>query len=517
MRNNSFSDKERLEFYAQQIHDSGVDITLNQKEWTEIAYACASQGEDGREPFHTISSHFPGYSREECDQHYSYCLRTSRNALSIGTIVKIAGDYGVKLHLPRGRRPQSQEDREEGQRNLISQMTAILKQQAEWRFNVWRQRPEIKEEGMDWRPVQERDLDTYLCRLQQNGIKVTMQCLTSLISSRDFSEDFDAFNSWLDSLQPWNPETDFDYIHDFFNGHLEFNDPESEEFYYQMLKKWFVGMVSMMRGLSNENPIMPILKGSQHIGKSYYSRHILPPHLSSYQIEVGPAAIIDKDFIISLSETPLILIDEFFLGGEKRGDIFKYLVTSNSSNVRDSYAHYREPRVRRASLFTTTNEENCIPNSDGSRRYLVVDLKGTVDLVNFPLPYDGAYAQALYLLEHGFQHKPDHDESMQISKHNRKFEQLDDCEEILKIYFRTPQSGEKGEACSAGDIKIKLRNMGYQGRDFDASKIGKAMKRMGFQSKFIHGCHRYLVAKIDQNEYTKVIQNEAKAFSVPMA
>ena len=31
---------------------------------------------------------------------------------------------------------------------------------------------------------------------------------------------------------------------------------------------------------------------------------------------------------------------------------------------------------------------------------LVIDLKGTVDLENFPLPYEGAYAQALYLLDH---------------------------------------------------------------------------------------------------------------------
>ena len=35
--------------YAQQIHDSGIDITPDQKnEWTQIAYACASQGEAGR-------------------------------------------------------------------------------------------------------------------------------------------------------------------------------------------------------------------------------------------------------------------------------------------------------------------------------------------------------------------------------------------------------------------------------------------------------------------------------------
>ena len=65
---NSYTDSEKLELYAQQIHDSGIDITPDQKnEWTQIAYACASQGEAGREPYHLICSNYPGYSREDCD------------------------------------------------------------------------------------------------------------------------------------------------------------------------------------------------------------------------------------------------------------------------------------------------------------------------------------------------------------------------------------------------------------------------------------------------------------------
>ena len=77
---NSYSDLEKLELYAQQIHDSGIDITPDQKnEWTQIAYACASQGEAGREPYHLICSNYPGYSREECDRHFTYCLKTSKH------------------------------------------------------------------------------------------------------------------------------------------------------------------------------------------------------------------------------------------------------------------------------------------------------------------------------------------------------------------------------------------------------------------------------------------------------
>ena len=512
MNNKSYTDKEKLELYARQIHDSGVDITAEQKEWTKVAYACVTQGEEGREPFHLISSNYPSYSREECDQHYSYCLRTSKNQLSIGTIVMLAKEHGIELKLPRGRRPQSEEEKEEVQKNRMTQMTAILKQQAGWRFNVWRQRPEVKEEGQDWRLVQDRDLHTFYCRLQANGIKVTQQDVKSLIYSRDFSEDFDEINSWLDSLKPWDPDTDPDYLKDFYVGHLEFADSENENLYDTMFKKWHVGMVAMIRGISHENPIMPIFKGPEHIGKSYFARHILSKHLRQYLIDAGPATYVDKDFVISLSETPLVLIDEFSFGSDKKSDIFKYLVTSNRSNLRDSYAHFRESRERRASLIATTNLNNFVPNAEGARRYLVVDLKRTVDLDNFPLPYEGAYAQALYLLEHGFQHKPDQDESKMITEHNLPYFEVDDYAEVLNLYFRKPEAGEQGLAMTSSNILQELCEMGYHGATLKPSETGKALKRMGFESKLIHGVNKYLVVKKDQTEYEKEQKEDAKEF-----
>ena len=124
---NSYTELEKLELCAQQIHDSGFDITPDQKnEWTEIAYACASQGEAGREPYHLICSNYPGYTREECDRHFDYCLKTSRNCVGIGTLVKIARDHGLELKLPRGRRPQTSAEAEERQTNRMERIEKEL-------------------------------------------------------------------------------------------------------------------------------------------------------------------------------------------------------------------------------------------------------------------------------------------------------------------------------------------------------------------------------------------------------
>ena len=59
---------------------------------------------------------------------------------------------------------------------------------------------------------------------------------------------------------------------------------------------------------------------------------------------------------------------------------------------------------------------------------------------DFPLPYEGAYAQALYLLDHGFQPKPTHDESQLITEHNRRFDEPNDCEEAILTFLKQPDT-----------------------------------------------------------------------------
>ena len=507
-----FSDLERLQIVAQRIFDAKVDITAEYGKWIEVTMACASLGEQAREPYHLICSQYPNYKRAECDQKFDNCLKTGLGMVTLGTLMQMAKDAGVDVSMPKGRRAQSQDEKEEEKRNRMVKIAEQLREQAEWRYNTWRQRPEVKEPEQEWRPIQDRDLDTFYCRLLESGLNVKQQDVRAMIFNRDFCPDYDALNEWLDSLMPWNPDTDPDYLRQFYLNHLEFEDPENEELYDRMFKKWHVGLVGLIRGVINENPLMPIFKGPQHIGKTFFVRHILPPHLSDYRLEPSPTERIDKDFTISLSETPLILLDEISFGNAQKAEAFKYIITSVKSNVRDSYARFRELRKRRASLIATTNEDNFIPNTEGTRRYLVVDLKDTVDLDNFPLPHEGAYAQALYLLNHGFETKPDQEESQMISQHNKRYVEPNDCEEALKTLFRVPTENDKPLAFGAGDILNELNYNGYRGNGFNVIEIGKAMKRMEFPKKPKSGRTKYLVVRIDPETRKREAETDALDF-----
>ena len=498
---------------AQRIYDRGIDITSDYHDWTRIGFACASLGEQGRDAFHRISSLYPEYKREECDRKFDNCLNTGRGSVTLGTLMKLASDAGVDVNLPRGRRPLTDEQRAEKQENRMRAIRQALTEQGEWRFNTWRQRPEVKEEGQAWRCIEDRDLDTYYVRLREKGIRATKDEVKSLIFSRDFSREYDAAKEWLDSLPAWNPQTDPDYLRQFYIGHLQVNDPEYTELYAEMLRKWHVRMVEMMLGRCSENPIMPILSGSQHIGKSYFARHILPPELRDLLLEVGPSQYIDKDLMISTCETPFILLDEINFGNNAKNDAMKFLTTMNSTNQRDAYARFRVQRQRRASFVATTNERTPIRDDEGNRRYLVIDLKGTTDLKASPLPYAGAYAQAIYLLDNGFSATPTQQESQRITDHNTGYKEPDDCEEALLTFIARPERPELGQALSAGDLLKELSLRGFHGSAFSSVRIGKVMRRLNFESRTLRGQIKYLVNLVPYNLHQQEMQVDARHFN----
>ena len=493
-----YSDSEKLAEYARQIHASGIDLTPDQRVWTEIAYACASQGEAGREPYHLISSNYPGYSREECDKHYSYCLKTSKNCVSLGTLVKIAKDNGVELTLPRGRRKKTAMQKKEEQRAMVCAVKDFLMEGRQWRFNILSNKTEYSEDGSVWKEVDDRFMDTVLTRMRESGMRVKDNEVRSLVNSSDFAPDFAPHVEWLRGLPEWNPDTDPDYIHDFFVGHMDFGPMADVELYDQMFHRWLVGMVALWLGDIDANPVMPSYCGPEHVGKSYMAQHVLPPCLQQYQTTIRPNDPFNTDTMLTLSEVLLVIFDEIAISSDSKSNMMKYLITSGQTNLRDAYGHYRKARRRIASPIATTNHHQFIRESDGSRRYLSIDLVGTKNLQKFPLNYEGAYAQALYLLKHGYDPTPTYDESRRLNKYNKQFMIPNDCEEALRTFVRQPEDDDvvvKG--LSSGDLLHELNGRGFRGKEFNVVSIGRAMKSMGFVPFLSGGRSKYRVVLLD--------------------
>ena len=495
--NNYLKDLEHLQLVAGRIAESGIDITSDYDDWLKVTFACASLGEAARESYHTICSFFPKYTREECDEKFNNCVRTGRGNMTIATFMQIAKDHGIDVSLPRGRRPVSEEQRKAEHASVMNEVKDYLRKNRKWRHNTLTGKVEYSENGGGWKEVDDRFIDTILTRLREQGLPVKDNVLRSLVNSEDFAPDFAPHLEWLKSLPAWNPETDPDHIHDFFFEHMEFGPLADPELYDLVFHRWLVAVVALWRGEIDANPIMPTFCGSQQIGKSFLSSHILPPCLQSYQTAVSPNDPINKDTMLTLSEVLLVIFDEIAINSDSKSNTMKFLLTSGQINLRDAYGHYRKSRPRMASVIATTNYHQFIRETEGNRRYIGIDLVGTRNIYTHPLNYEGAYSQAVYLLEHGYEPKPTYDESLLISQYNRQFLSPNDCEEALLTFVRRPKEDEKAEACTAGDLLRELNYRGFQGRGFNTVNIGKAMKSLGFEARRINGYNKYSVVLAD--------------------
>ena len=125
---------------------------------------------------------------------------------------EIAQKHGIDTSKPRGRRAKTAEEKREEQKNQMESAFKLLRQWAHWRFNTCLNRPEIQEPGGSWRPVNDRDLSTYYCRLKESGVKTSANDVAHIIFNRDFTSDYDPFRSYLDELPKWK-EGDPDYSH----------------------------------------------------------------------------------------------------------------------------------------------------------------------------------------------------------------------------------------------------------------------------------------------------------------
>ena len=514
MTQNHFMDLKRLEVVAKRIKESQVDLTAQYGDWINITLACASLGEDAREAYQDICSVYSKYDRKKCDEKFDNCLKSGRGMVTLGTLMQAAKDAGIDTSMPRGRRPLSEQKRKEEQKNLVANIREMLTDQYLWRKNTLTDKVEYCEDGTSWFEVDDRFVNTIITRLREEGLRVTDSVLRSLIDSKDFSHDYSPVTDYLQSLPVWNPETDPDYIHDMFVGHMEFRTSEDADFYDMVFHRWFPCMVALWKGLIGQNPVLPTFCGSENIGKTFFCKHILPPCLQSYWTEVRPNDPFNTDTMLTLSKMLLVILDEIRINTDSKSNMLKYLLTSTQTNLRASYDRYSKTRRRLASTIATTNFQQFIREAEGNRRYVGIDLVGTVDLNQNPIDHNGAYSQALYLIEHDHQLEPTREEIQLIKEHNQDYMQLNDCEEALRTFVREPGTCGATQKMLAGDLLQELISRGFRGQGFNTIEIGKAMSHLGFEKKRSNRGWVYRISLADP-DYQKRERSETILSTVP--
>ena len=506
------SDLRHLEIIAQRAQAQGIDLTATYDEWLDVTFACCSVGEAGRQAYHTLCAQYPGYDHDVCDSKFTSCLRAGRGLVTLGTLMDMARRHGIDVTLPKGRPPRrkSAAPAAPAAESAIPRAQEALRALAAFRFNVITGFTELRlaGEGTGWQRLDDRRFKTLYTRIRSAGIRITQNDLEAIISSIDFTPDYNPFIDYLDSLPAWDGVTDhisalFDYI--------EFPTDDERRFCLPYLAKWFVCAVALMTDRETDNQLMPVLVGAPHAGKTYFCRHLLPPPLRAYMHTIYPGEIMDKDQLISTAECALIMFDEFKLD-RRNSNQMKAIVTSDGSNHRAPYARFRERRRRRSSFIGSCNDERYIAESDGDRRYLSVPVSGTRPLDDDTLPYAGAYAQAYQLVREGRRdaYRTTREDSERLASHNTPYVELDLCEQLIPLSFRPPREGEHGIMLTVGEIILRL-GWQHHSPQINPNNVGKALRHLGYQPHKIGGVMKYYVVEITAEERKNLAHDEGEA------
>ena len=190
---------------------------------------------------------------------------------------------------------------------------------------------------------------------------------------------------------------------------------------------------------------------------------------------------------------------------------------SYAINERTQYGHFSARRKVHASWIATTNQEIFLPESTGDRRFVVLPVSHRGRNYR-TLPQERAFAQAYYLVTHpkAFPLEITEEEIKKLKEINEKYVQESLLISSIPTILRQPKSGEQAQAVTTGEIINWLTSRyGPNTKEFTPTKIGIAMKKLGYEPSRTNKGKCYIVVRILMPELEQEGKHVAKQILNP--
>ena len=259
------------------------------------------------------------------------------------------------------------------------------------------------------------------------------------------------------------------------------NDNTADALWRTCFKKWFVAMVASWLRDDVVNHQVLVLIGRQGIFKTTWLERLIPPHLRDYCCKLANATQLSKDDRLRIAEFGLINMDELDAMTPRELNAMKSVITASDVNERVAYGYTKERRVRLASFCASSNRREFLTDITGNRRWLPFEVESIQNPFFTILPYDLMYAQALYLIENGYNYWFDLDDINTLEEHNDSFRAQDSEEQLLPILFDIPAEG-KGEFMTTAQISERLVSYGNIKKPMSVTKLGTILSTAGYKA-----------------------------------
>ena len=341
----------------------------------------------------------------------------------------------------------------------------------------------------EWQPLTQRDLKRIAFEEMIEGgygwsVDIETYVQSTLVKNYNPIEEF-----LLAAEDHYDPE--HDYI-----GELARRVPTDYADWEKYFHRWFLAMVAqwMKRGREFGNAVVPMLIGSQGTHKTTFCKLLLPKALREYymdDIKMDNAEQVER----VLGRMALVNIDEYNAKTEREQAKIKRLLTERDVQVRRMRSEHYTLTPRLCSFIATTNDRQPLPGGDGTRRYLCVELNGTID-TDTPIDYPRLYAQAVKEIRRGEPFRFFPDEEADIQQHNRQYQQQSSAEEVLLSYFK-PAPKQIAYFMKATNIQ-SLLSKNLRSEDVpNIKQLTVTLKQCGFSNGSVRGQRGWYVKPIE--------------------
>lgn len=353
----------------------------------------------------------------------------------------------------------------------------FIKKNIELRRNIIIGRIECrwKKADEEWRVYTDVDENSLYRKLGK--IKhVRAETINKLVNS-DLTQNYHPFKAYLDGLPEWDGNTD--YIRELASTVTVSGGESAQEFFYECLRKWLVGLIAGWVDKKEVNHLMLILIGRQGSNKTTWFNFLLPPELESYSYIKINAWRSAKDDLTMLAKYALICCEELDAMNPEQLNNMKASITTPTVDERQAYQRYSERRKHVASFCGTGNNLQMLTDTTGNRRWMPFEAVHIKSPRKYPFNHQGIYSQAYALYKNNFQYWMDDADSENLKEHNELFQVADAAEDLIQAFFGLPGENQIGEFISTGEALSMLPN--NNAHKLNIITLGRAFTRLGFK------------------------------------
>ena len=379
----------------------------------------------------------------------------------------------------------------------IKRTINYLLEHYEFRYDLFSQLPEYRTAGSkkDFEFIDDRIISNIHTEINyEAGIPIGKDSLSTLITSKYVSPDFDSIGNYINSLPNWDKRDRFPM----FLSQITLKDDHADrDLLIRYFRKWFVTMVASLidKNVINETAI--VFSGEEGRGKTRFFNSLIPQHMRMKYFYSGYWNPRDKDHHEMNGTKMIIFLDEMETMTRVDSATLKDHMSQRYITVRRAYGHRAIQLYRRASFCGAINDDKFLVDTGANRRWLPF----WIDHIEIDYDFDISllYAQAISLFKDGFNIFFDVDEIDELKNRNEKFRRKSLEEELIALHWTIPTEEDiKADVglqyLTPTDIIFELSSKEQYKKmnvnDTNLKRIGKVCRHIGFpefHSKRLNG------------------------------